>query len=261
MDFLFDIPLILAGPLLVALLVGISVLGLHWFRKTQLPRLRFGDTDAEYSAAMVASIMVFYGLATALTAVNVWETNVRVEEITKQEASSLAVLYRNVSEYPDPIGGVMREEIRTYTDQLIKKSWAQQRRGKIPTEGVRIMDQLHKTLVGFEPVTESQKVLALETLASYDRMMEARRLRLDSVERKLPGVMWMVIILGAFISLFSAYYFPVLDVRVHRAQICLLATFIALVIFIILALDRPYRGDLGIKATPYEIAYEHLMKR
>jgi hypothetical protein len=123
------------------------------------------------------------------------------------------------------------------------------------------MDQLHATLVAFEPVTESQKVLALETLASYDRMMEARRLRLDSVERKLPGVMWMVIILGAFISLFSAYYFPVLDVRVHRAQICLLATFIALVIFIILALDRPYRGDLGIKATPYEIAYEHLMKR
>jgi len=78
--------LILSGPLLVALLVGVSVLGLEWFRRTQLPRLRFGENDAEYSAAMVASIMVFYGLATALTAVNVWETNVRVEEITKLEA-------------------------------------------------------------------------------------------------------------------------------------------------------------------------------
>jgi hypothetical protein len=123
------------------------------------------------------------------------------------------------------------------------------------------MDQLQGTLITFEPGTEAQKVLALQTLASYDRMMEARRLRLDSVERKLPGVMWMVIILGAFISLFSAYYFPVLDVRVHRAQIWLLATFIALVIFMILALDRPYRGDLGLKATPYELVYEHLMTR
>jgi len=260
-DFLFDLPLILSGPLLVAVLVGFSLLGLEWFRRTQLPRLRFGDSDAEYSAAMVASIMVFYGLATALTAVNVWETNVRVEEITKQEASALAVLYRDVSAYPEPTRSIVRDEIRRYTHQIIQQSWPLMRQGRIPTEGVKSIDQLQETLVAFEPVTESQKVLALETLASFDRMMEARRLRLDSVERKLPGVMWLVIILGAFISLFSAYFFPVLDVRVHRAQIGLLATFIALVIFMILALDRPYRGDLGLKATPYEIAYEHLMLR
>ena len=261
MDFLFDLPLFLSGPLLVALLVGVSLTGLEWFRRTQLPRLRFGDNDAEYSAAMVASIMVFYGLATALTAVNVWETNVRVEEITKLEASALAVLYRDVNAYPEPTRSVVRDEIRTYTDQIIHKSWPLMRQGRIPTEGVKNIDQLQETLVAFEPVTEAQKVLALETLASFDRMMEARRLRLDSVERRLPGVMWMVIILGAFISLFSAYFFPVLDARVHRAQICLLATFIALVIFMILALDRPYRGDLGLKATPYEIVYEHLMTR
>src|SRR5688572_7028898 len=119
MSFMFDLPLFLTGPLLVAVLVGTSILGLHWFRKTQLPRFRFGDGDAEYNAAMLASIMVFYGLATALTAVNVWETYVRVEEITKQEASALAVLYRDVSQYPEPIRSVLRDEIRTYTQQVI----------------------------------------------------------------------------------------------------------------------------------------------
>jgi hypothetical protein len=71
--------------------------------------------------------------------------------------------------------------------------------------------------------------------------------------------MWLVVILGAFISLFSAYFFPVLDPRLHRAQISLLAAFIGLVIFMILALDRPYRGDLGLRSTPYEIVREQLM--
>jgi hypothetical protein len=259
MDFVFDIPLAVSGPALLALLVGGSILGLEWFRKAQLPRLRFGEFDGDFSASMLASIMVFYGLATALTAVNVWETYVRVEEITKQEASSLAVLYRNVSEYPEPSRSLLREEMRTYTDQLIHQSWPQQRHGRIPTEGIRIIDRLQSTLVAFEPVTEAQKVLALATLSAYDDMMEARRMRLDSVERKLPGVMWLVVILGAFISLFSAYHFPVLDARVHRTQIALLAGFIGLVIFMILALDRPYRGDLGLKSTPYEIMYEQLM--
>lgn len=29
----------------------------------------------------------------------------------------------------------------------------------------------------------------------------------------------------------------------------------------ILALDRPYRGDLGLKPGPYELVYEQLMAR
>lgn len=259
MSFLFDLPLILTGPALILVLVGASILGLNWFRKSQLPHLRFGESDGDFCTAIVTSIMVFYGLATALTAVNVWETYVRVEEITRQEASALAVLYRDVSAYPEPVRSVLREEIRVYTEQLITRSWPLQRKGKVPLEGVRSMDQLQSTLVMFEPVTEAQKALALETLSSFDHMMEARRQRLDSLERRLPGVMWLVILIGAFVSVFSTYYFPVLDARVHRAQVGLLAGFIGLVIFMILALDHPYRGDLGLKATPYQVAYEQLM--
>jgi membrane associated rhomboid family serine protease len=210
---------------------------------------------------MVTSIMVFYGLATALTAVHVWEVYEKVEEITRHEAASLAVLYRNVSEYPEPLRSALREEIRTYTHQVIHQSWPLQRRGEIPMEGVKTMDRVQSQLVAFEPVTESQKALALEALGSYDRMMDARRMRVDSVERRLPGVMWLVVVVGAFISLISTFFFPVLDARLHRTQIGLLAGFIGLVIFMILALDRPYRGDLGLKPTPYEIVYEQLMAR
>jgi H+/Cl- antiporter ClcA len=92
-------------------------------------------------------------------------------------------------------------------------------------------------------------------------MMDARRMRLGSIERQLPGVLWLVIVLGALISLVSAFYFRVHDARLHRVQTGLLAGFIGLVIFIILALDRPYRGDLGLTAAPYELVYEHLMSR
>ena len=61
MGFLFDLPLVLTGPALIAVLAGASVLGLTWFRKNQLPRLQFGEGDGDFPVAMVASIMVFYG--------------------------------------------------------------------------------------------------------------------------------------------------------------------------------------------------------
>jgi hypothetical protein len=259
MGFLFDLPLILTGPALIAVLTSASILGLNWFRKRQLPRLLFGETDGEFLVAMVTSIMVFYGLAAALTAVHVSDAYEKVRDITAHEASSLAVLYRNVSEYPEPVRSTLREEVRAYTHLVIHESWPLQRRGMIPSEGVKAIDKLQSTIMRFEPATEAQRVLAQETLGSFGRMMEARRLRVDSVEHRLPTAMWFVVVLGALISLVSAFYFPVRDARVHRVEVGLLAAFIGLVIFIILALDRPYRGDLGLKATPYEVIYEQLM--
>lgn len=259
MSFLFDLPLILTGPAIIAVLVGFSMVSLNWFRKHTLPRLKIGH-DGDFSAAMLTSIMVFYGLATALTAVQVWEAYEKVREVTEREASTLSVVYRYVSEYPEPYRGTLRESLRGYTDQIIHGAWPLQHAGKIPTEGVRIMEEFQRKLVSFEPTTEAQRILAFETLASYSRLMEARRLRVNSVERCLPAVLWIVIVLGAFVSLISAFYFPVLDPHVHRVQVALLAGFIGLVIFIILALDRPYRGDLGLKPTPYEIIYEQLMQ-
>jgi len=43
--------------------------------------------------------------------------------------------------------------------------------------------------------------------------------------------------------------------------VTLLAIFMGLVIFMILALDRPFRGDLGLGSEPYQLIYNQLMKR
>ena len=96
-------------------------------------------------------------------------------------------------------------------------------------------------------------------IAAYNEMLQSRRLRLDSVERALPGLLWWVIGLGAIISLVSGFYFPVVDAHVHRAQVGLLAAFIGLVIFMIMALDRPFHGDLGVQPHAFEIIYQQLM--
>ena len=65
---------------------------------------------------------------------------------------------------------------------------------------------------------------------------------------------------GALIGISSAFFFRVEDVRVHAIQVVLLAAFIGLVIFMTVALDRPFSGDLGLGPEPYQIVYDHLMK-
>jgi hypothetical protein len=170
------------------------------------------------------------------------------------------VLYRDVNSYPESVRPQLQNELRGYTQYVIQEAWPLQQRGKVPGGGVERINRFQAILVSFEPATESQKLLHAETLRAYNEMIKARRLRLDAVNTGLPPVMWAVIVLGAFIGLSASFFFRVEDSRSQGIQVLLLATFIGLIIFMILALDRPFRGDLGVRADPYQLIYDQLMK-
>ena len=259
-EWIFDLPLLITGPAIILSLCSFAVCGLIVARRRLLPRLRIQAHDSELSGSIVHAVMVLYGLALALIMVSVWETYSDVSKTLSGEASALNGLYRDVSSYPEPIGPELQKELRDYVDQIIHEAWPLQRRGQVPTRGVVHMDRFQAVLNKFEPVTEGQKLLHGETLRAYNQMIQARRLRLDSVKNGLPAVLWTVIVVGAFIALTTFFFFKVEDARLHGILVTLLAIFIGMVIFMILALDRPFRGDLGLTPEPYQLLYDQLMK-
>ena len=261
MAWVFDVPLFVTGPLILALLLGFSLGGLALFRKHLLPRLRFEQHEATFGAGMVSSVMVFYGLTMALISVNVWESYQEASNIASREATALNLLYRDVTSYPEPYRSQLQKSLADYTYYVIHEAWPAQRKGIVPSHGLDHMTYFQKMLTSFEPHTESQKIVAAEALRAYNGLIEVRRERLDSVGNHLPGMFWAIVIFGAVISLTSAFFFPIVDPRVHAVQVGLLAVFIGPVIFVIVALDRPYRGDLGIPPSSYQLLYDQLMKR
>jgi len=209
---------------------------------------------------MLQSVMVFYGLAVALIAVTVFETYSDTKKVVTAEATALNGLYRDVTSYPEPIRSELQTRLRDYAKYVINEAWPLQQQGKFPGGGIDHISDFQVVLTKFEPATEGQKILHAETLSAYNQLIQTRRLRLDAVSTGLPVVMWIVIIIGAFISLSASFFFKVEDVRLHMIEVVLLAVFIGLVIFMILSLDRPFRGDLGIRADPYQSVYDQLMK-
>jgi len=129
LESIFDVPLIITGPLIVGSLCLFAFGGLLLVRRYVLPRLRIHHEDAHFSGAMVHSVMVFYGLALALIAVNVFETYADVSKIISQEATALAGLYRDVTAYPEPIRSQLQKELRDYADYVIHLAFAATRPG------------------------------------------------------------------------------------------------------------------------------------
>ena len=261
LGLVFDTPLLIIGPVLVVIMGFLATVGLLVMRRRVLPRLRVTAEDGEFINTMVQSVMMFYALTVALIAVAAWESYSDASNSVSHEATELAVLYRDVSSYPLPVRTQLQGALREYVKYVIRDAWPEQQAGRVPRGGVERIRRFEEILTGFEPSTEGQKILHAETLRAHDQMIEARRTRLEAVQIALPGVMWTVILIGAALGLTGSYFFRVGDVHLHISLVVLLATFIALVIFVVLAFDRPFRGDLGISSEPYQLVYEQLMER
>jgi hypothetical protein len=260
-DFLTSLPLWLLAVILNAWLMGTVLAGLWASRRWVLPRLRLGYSDAYFGAATVQSAMLLYSLIAALTAVGVWQKYSAVSDIVSAEATAITSLWRDLGGYPQPVRDATRDILRGYTEQIINDAWPRQRKGQVPREGVEWMDRLQAQLYAFEPASESHKILHAETLRGFNQLVQQRRQRLDSVEAGLPGVFWWVLFPGAIGCILLFTFFHVDNPRFQTTLLLGLAGFMAMVLFVILALDRPFSGDMGITAHSYQLIYDHHMKK
>lgn len=258
---LFSLPLWALALILNLWLMGFALVGLWAFRRWLTPRLTFGDeTDLFFSAAVMQSAMMLYGLIAALTAVSVWTRHSQVSDIVSGEATSIASLWRDLSSYPQAERTTMQGILRDYTVQIIDEAWPLQRQGRIPQIGVDYMNRLQAQLFAFEPTLESQKILHAEALSAFNSLIKARRMRVDSVETGLPVVMWFVLLPGAMGCVFLVFFFRIRDARYQSILAMSLAGFLAMVLFVIIALDHPYRGPMAIGPGSYQLIHQQLMQ-
>jgi len=260
-DFLFAMPSWLQALALNAWLMGLVIVGLWIARRHVLPRMGLRYDDAYYAAAVVQSAMLLYSLIAALTAVGVWQRHSQVSDIVSGEATAIASLWRDIGGYPQTVRDESRSILRGYTEQVIRDAWPQQRKGLIPREGVEWMDRLQSQLYTFEPATEGQKILHAETLRAFNELVQKRRQRLDAVPSALPGVLWFVLLPGAMGCIIMCLFFHVENARFQAVLLLGLAGFLAMVLFVIIALDRPFSGQNGITADSYQLIYDHHMKK
>lgn len=262
LDFALSLPLWALALAVNAWLMGVALAGLWAFRRWALPRLNFGnDVDLFYSAAVMQSAMMLYALVAALTAVSVWNRHSQASDIVSGEATTIARLWRDLSGYPQAERKALQDTLRSYTEQIINEAWPEQRQGRIPRAGVGHMNRLQAQLFGFEPAMESQKILHAEALSAYNSLIQARRLRLDAVEKGLPVVMWFVLLPGAMGCVFLVFFFRIRDARYQAILAASLSGFIAMVLFVIVALDHPFRGAMGIGSDSYQLIHQQLMQR
>ena len=249
-----------AALCIIAFVELVSLAGLLATRRYLIPRFHFGEGINDAVSGTVQAIGVFYGITVGLIAVAVWNTNTSAADMVSREASAIGALYRDVSGYPSPMREELQGILRRYTVFIIDEAWPAQQRGEIAAPGKSIMDDFQVRIYAFEPANQSQIAIHNETLRAFNNLLEYRHLRIDSVKSGLSSTMWAVIWLGAAISIGVAYFYQIVDVKLHAVLVVLMSGFLAVVLFMIVINDKPFYGSSSISSEPYKLILERLMK-
>lgn len=259
MLWLYDLPTWLMAVLIVSAFLSVSLIGLklsrHYVTKWLVFSREINDAVNYFGTAIAA----LYSVTLGLIAVASWSNFSNVDELVSKEAATIGVLYRDVSGYPEPLRSDLRKDLRAYTVFVIEKVWPAQERGILLDEPTMMLTNIHQKFLDYEPPTMGRQAMHAEAMSKFNALADLRRQRLDRVDDGLPTVLWVVVCFGGFLTIMISYFFWIEDVRFHFLLLSILASFIGLMIFLIAALDRPFRGTVSVKADSYQMVIQRVM--
>jgi hypothetical protein len=257
-DFVYDIPLNELAVYFTIVAVGSIIFGLLIVKPVLRILMGSGPNLNTSIGYGTSAFSLFYGLLLGLLTVAAYQNSERVREAILGEATAISSFYSDMGLYPEPIRSELKAMLRDYVLFTIHREWAAHRKGQILDGGINRANALRQQLAVFEPVTESQKIIHAEVINNFQNFNRARQQRLMGVTTAIPNVLWYAVLVGAAINilLLVALRMPL---RQQFVLGTITAVFLGVILFVIVALDRPLRSISGLDPSPIKILWDRQM--
>jgi hypothetical protein len=245
---------ILIGVLLICLFVVFAVGGLILVQRLVPMGVRQRQNDV--AGFIYAVLGVAYAVLLGLMLVAVWEQWEEAKIIADDEASEVAEIFWMAHQLPQPEGRRIQELARSYCRVVVEEEWPLMEKGKASPRAWATLDDLRDSVQSFQPTTEAQVALYQEALGRMDELADARRERLLAADEGLPGILWVVLIIGGVFVVGFTYLFGMENNLTHVLMVATLALIISLALFTVAALNYPFRGDVHIAPEAFKQVLE-----
>ena len=205
----------------------------------------------------LGGISVFYGLALGLIAVASWQNYSDVSSRVSDEAATLAALKSDVRSVVNPLGDSLYATLDRYAEFTVDSAWPAQAHGLVARGDALLLKPFRTALNGYEPRSSGQVNLQAEAMRRFNELLRLRRLRQDSVTAGLSVAVWCVLLFGGVLTIAITWLFVITPRRAHVLLNGILATVIGLLIFLIAAMDHPFRGSLRVTCEPFVATGAH----
>lgn len=228
-------------------------LGFLWLLKRFWPSSQRRDHN-DIIGWQVSVLGTTYAVIIGFMLYAVWTTLQSAEINADGEANCLVNVFRLADGLPTEQRVQVHKLARQYADVVIEQEWPAMLKGNLHPSGHGVIQQLWTTVLQTKPNTFPEQTSMNLTLSEISSMTEHRRLRELQSQTHLPGILWMVLLLGGIITTLSSCLFGTDNFKLHCVQVFSLALLLSLALVAVADIDRPYQGAVHVNPTGFERA-------
>jgi hypothetical protein len=195
------------------------------------------------------SFAALYGILLGLLAVEAYQDFSAAKEAVSKNALTFATLYHDLSGFPLPLRAQLQQNLHDYAEEALQTHWPADPDASTPIGPSPRLRRMLAQILAFQPGTKSEALVFEEAFRQINVLIEQRRLLLSSENSGIPAPLWSVVFLGAFLYMLLMCLFD-MEPHLHVVLGATTALFLGAVIFLIAALDNPFRGGVTIDPAP-----------
>ncbi len=244
----------------------IVIVGLIWAaiffmlvvrRKVDLNELSMNHAVADPLLSVIGTLFsVLLGFLVAGAMQRFDEARINVQE----EAGALADVFRGAAGFPEPLRSQLQVKCMNYAEVVIDKEWQLMEDRKSSPEAWDLYSDIWRLCVSFNPRENGESNVHQAILAAISRLGNFRTLRFAAMVNQLPLGMWVVVLAGGGATIAFTYFFEVRNERTQILMTGLVATVMALNIFLLANYDYPFSGDVHVSPAAFELDREIFKK-
>jgi hypothetical protein len=177
----------------------------------------------------------------------------------EHEASNIASVFRIARGLSDVDRPRIRQLCRDYVEEVISSEWPKMEEGVKINHGWEEYQKLWESVVAVVPENDRQSNLQEGLVASMTSLGESRRERILLAQNHTPIALWCVVCAGAMVTIALSYIFASRFPHVQAFMTMLVATALALNIWLLAVYTHPYSGELRIKPVMFQLLKESIL--
>ncbi len=235
-------PVLVGATLFIGGTVAVSLAGALLFHR-YVPETLL-EQHTETAGFVFAVVGVVYAVLLAFFAIGVWERFEAAETRTYDEAGHLMVVYRKADLFPQ--SHTIRREILSYTKLVIDREWEEMYAGGHDAQARRLIERIAFQTRHLRVTNFAQQNVHAAMLASLDDALVDRDYRVAWGAVGVNSFLWRILVAGAVATIAFAYLFAYKNRASLIAIVGLLAFTLGLVLYLIAAVNYPFRGEVRV---------------
>lgn len=194
-----------------------------------------------------------YGVILGFMLYTVWNDFRAAEVNTNMEAASLITVSHISAGLPSPAREMFHQMGMKYADAAINQDWPAMQVQQDSRASQAVLGDMWKLLTTVR--AEGMEVNSVDHLTSaLSDLTERRNLREQEFQDRLPKILWLLLVVGAGVTVGSSCLLGNDNKWLHFCQVLSLTFVVAVTLAAIADLARPFEGAVAVSPVAFERA-------